>query len=290
MRNNTSLSSILFMLAASFFFSSCQKSIQEQTGVTETAATANKSNQNNSRVVPYQFERINEHNFSSQGWREQQVTNVSGMQIFLDGSDFMEIVCGPENNSDPRMVKGCFSMNLPIAQNPTLRRVRLWKGGYSGTHLADLTEFKYSTYVVNISAPAPVLQIDVNNDGKLDFNMWLDPRGEYQEDPNFPPVVLNTWQQWNLLEGTWHSELATISGVPISGVPVQFTIEALVVLFPDARIIDLPATGGIGEGIRFNLDRNFDPNSISYLDGLIIGTKNKPISTVFDFTCDASGN
>jgi hypothetical protein len=33
MRNNTSLSSIVFILAASFIFSSCQKSIQEPTGV-----------------------------------------------------------------------------------------------------------------------------------------------------------------------------------------------------------------------------------------------------------------
>jgi len=174
-------------------------------------------------------------------------------------------------------------MNLPTSQNPSLRRVRLWKGGYSGTRLADLTEFKYSTYVVNNAPTHPILQIDVTNDGRLDFNMWFDPRGEWQEDPNFPPVVLNTWQQWNLLQGTWYSELVTVSGVP-----VNFTIEELAALFPDARIIDLPANGGIGEGIRFNLDRNFYANSAGYLDALIIGTKNKPVATVFDFTCDSS--
>ena len=85
------------------------------------------------------------------------------------------------------------------------------------------------------------------------------------------------------LDGTWHTELATINGVP-----VQFSIAELAALFPDARIIDLPAIGGIGEGIRFNLDRNFYANSAGYLDGLIIGSKNKPVSTVFDFTCDSS--
>lgn len=284
MRNNTSLL-LTLALAASFSFIACQKSIHEESLVSEIAANANTSNQNNSGIVPYQFERINKHNFSSQGWREQQVNNVSGVQIFLNESDFMEIVCGPENNSDPRLIKGCISMNLPTSQNPALRRIRLWKGGYSGARLADLTEFKYSTYVVNNTPPSPILQIDVNNDGRLDFHMWFDPRAEYQEDPNFPPVVLNTWQQWNLLQGTWYSEIVTVSGVP-----VNFTIEELSALFPDARIIDVPALGGIGEGIRFNLDRNFYANSAGYLDGLIIGTKNKPVSTVFDFTCDASGN
>jgi hypothetical protein len=283
MRKNTSITSIVFILAASFIFYSCQKSIQEPTGSNEIAAKANALNLGKPEIVPYQFERINKQNFSSQGWREQQVNNVSGVQIFLDESDFMEIVCGPENHSDPRLIKGCFSMNLPTSQNPALRRVRLWKGGYSGTRLADLTEFKYSTYVVNNAPAIPILQIDVTNDGRLDFSMWFDPRGEYQEDPVFPPVVLNNWQQWNLLDGTWHTELATINGVP-----VQFSIAELAALFPDARIIDLPAIGGIGEGIRFNLDRNFYANSAGYLDGLIIGSKNKPVSTVFDFTCDSS--
>ena len=280
MRKSTSITSIVSILAASFIFYSCQKSIKEPTGLNEIAAKANTFNRGKPEIVPYQFERINKHNFSSQGWREQQVNNVSGVQIFLDESDFMEIVCGPENNSDPRLIKGCLSMNLPTSQNPALRRVRLWKGGYSGTRLADLTEFTYSTYVVNNAPPIPILQIDVTNDGRLDFNMWFDLRGEYQEDPIFPPVVLNIWQQWNLLVGTWHPELATINGVP-----VQFTIAELAALFPDAKIIDLPANGGIGEGIRFNLDRNFYANSIGYLDGLIIGTKNKPVSTVFDFMC-----
>ena len=286
MRNNTSHLLIL-ALAASFIFISCNKSIQEETLASEIAAKANTSIQNNSGIVPYKFERINEHNFSSQGWREQQINNgPTGGAVFSNESDFMEIVCGPANNSDPRLIKGCFSMNLPTSQNPVLRRVRLWKGGYSGTRLGDLTEFKYSTYVVNNGPANPTLQIDVTNDGTPDFNIWFDPRHEYQEDPNFPTLVLNTWQQWNLLQGTWHSEFSIISGVP-----AYFTIEELVAVFPDARIIDLPANAGAGEGIRFTLGPvSFFANSVGYLDGLIIGTKDKPVSTVFDFTCDASGN
>jgi hypothetical protein len=289
MRKNTSLS-LMLALATSFVFYSCQKSIDKQADVSEIATAANIARGNG--VVPYKFERINIHNFSSQGWREQQVNNVSTGQVFSDESDYVNIVCGPENTSDPRLINGCVTMNLPTSGDPTLRRIRLRKGGYSGTLLADLTELKYSTYVVQNCPTIMGLQIDVNGDDAVDFNIFYEPR-QYIQSAGFPPLVLNTWQQWDALnQGVWHIEGGV---VPLPGglADRECTIPELIAGFPNARIIDVPPAGHSGEGIRFTIGgtpRSLFDNTIGYFDALIIGTKNEQHSTLYDFMCDQSGN
>jgi hypothetical protein len=283
MRKNTSLLTVL-MISTSFIFYSCQKSIDRPADAEEITAMAAASGGNG--VVPYQFERINEHNFLSQGWKEQQVNIVSGVTIFANESDYVQIVCGPENNSDPRLIQGCITMNLPTGANPTLRRIRLRRGGYSGTLLADLTELKYSTYVVQNAPTNMVIQIDVNGDDAKDFNIFYEPR----ENNNGQALDLNRWQQWNALSGKWHIEVAT---VPIPQPLTQAcTIAQVFAAFPNARIIDTPPVGNNGEGVRFTIGGNprslFD-NTIGYFDALIIGTRNGQRSTLFDFTC-SQGN
>lgn len=263
-------------------FSACQKSIKEPV-VEMSSMEASKSTKPS--IIPYQFERINEHNFYSQGWKEQQVNIANGITSFYDSSNYVAVVCGPDNNSDPRLIQGCVTMNLPTGADPTLRRIRLRRGGYSGTLLADLTELKYSTYVVNNAPTIMVLQIDVNGDEEKDFNIFFSPTRRWQGS-GYPAVVLNTWQQWDALQGLWHVEAATIGGVPEAS-----TIAELVALYPTARIIDTPPLGHNGEGVRFTIGGNprsdYD-NTIGYFDALIIGTKNQQHSTVFDFTCDQS--
>jgi hypothetical protein len=283
MRKNTSLLTVL-MISTSFIFYSCQKSIDRPADAEEITAMAAASGGNG--VVPYQFERINEHNFLSQGWKEQQVNIVSGVTIFANESDYVQIVCGPENNSDPRLIQGCITMNLPTGADPTLRRIRLRRGGYSGTLLADLTELKYSTYVVQNAPTNMVIQIDVNGDDAKDFNIFYEPR----ENNNGQALDLNRWQQWNALSGKWHIEVAT---VPIPQPLTQAcTIAQVFAAFPNARIIDTPPVGNNGEGVRFTIGGNprslFD-NTIGYFDALIIGTRNGQRSTLFDFTC-SQGN
>ena len=281
MKKNTSLKLFLLTGSTSFIFYSCQKSIDRPADVNEIATAANAAKSNG--ATPYKFERINVHNFSSQGWRKQQVNNISTGQLFSDESEYVKIVCGPENTSDPRLINGCVTMNLPTSSDPTLRRIRLRRAGYSGTLLADLTELKFSTYVVNNAPVTLVLQIDVTNDDQNDFNIWFEPRQPFA-GPNIPPFELNKWQQWNTLNGIWHSELAIISGVP-----EQFTIGQLVTLFPNARIIDTPPVRHGGEGVRFTVGgtpRNLFDNTIGYLDALIIGTKNEQHSMLYDFMCD----
>ena len=262
------LSAAIFLLPA-FLFYSCQKS-DEGPGKT-----------------PYTFEVINKNNFSSLGWREQQVNGGAGNQIFSDETDYLEIVCGPDNNSDPRLKKGSITMNLPTSDDPTLRRIRLRKVGYNGTRLADITELKYSTYVIRNSPTAMVLQIDFDNDGDRDGNIFYNPVPYYQGN-SFRPVVFNTWQQWDALhEGKWHIELVQLPEFPEG----KFTIQELVSTpaYAEARIIDTPPLRHNGEGVRFTLGG--DPielfvNTIGYFDALIIGTKNEKHSTLFDFACD----
>jgi hypothetical protein len=275
------------ILFASVLFYSCQKSIEGSSAFEKDRSEASQPNLVKPEITPYQFERINENNFYSQGWKEQQVNIVSGNTIFSGESDYVKIVCGPENNSDPRLIQGCVTMNLPTSDDPTLRRIRLRRGGYSGTRLADLTELKYSTYVVWNAPTIMVLQVDINNDDTKDFNIFFHPIPRWQ-GIGYPPVVLNTWQQWDALHGTWHIEAATISGLP-----EKCTIEELVALYSNARIIDTPPLGHNGEGVRFTIGgtpRSDYDNTIGYFDDLIIGTRDQQHSTLFDFTCNHSSH
>jgi hypothetical protein len=236
-------------------------------------------------INPYQMERINMQNFGTLNWKEQQVNIVSGTTIFAEESDLVEIVCGPENTTDPRLIKGCITMNLPTSANPTLRRIRLRKGGYSGTRLADLTELKYSTFVVQNSPTAMVLQVDVNNDNAKDFNIFFNPV-QYYQGSRYKPVVLNSWQQWDALHGLWHIEAGNLPEFPNG----ECTIEELIKIpkYANARILDTPPVGHNGEGVRFTIGgtpRELFDNTIGYFDALIIGTKDRQKSMLFDFTC-----
>lgn len=276
---------LIVALATSLFFHSCQKAELEENVLVENGNNIKASSRSNG-VNPYKFERVNVHNFYMQGWREQQVNITGGLTIFSDTSASVEIVDGPENNTDPRLIPGSVTMNLPTGSDPTLRRIRLRRGGYSGTLLSDLTELKYSTYVVQNCPTIMVLQIDVNGDAIKDLNIFYEPR-QYAQSPGFPPLVLNTWQQWDPLnQGIWHIEVAV---VPLPGglADLECTIPELVAGFPNARIIDTTPMGHNGEGVRFTIGGNprslFD-NTIGYFDALIIGTKNEQRSTLFDFT------
>jgi hypothetical protein len=268
---------------------SCQKS-KEITANQVNSLEMRGTQHGSQGVTPYQFERVNEHNFLSQGWKEQQVNIVSGVTLFSDESDYVQVVCGPENNSDARLIQGCVTMNLPTSSDPTLRRIRLRKGGYSGTRLSDLTDLKYSTYVVNNAPTIMVLQIDVNGDENKDFNIFYNPI-QLDQGSDFPPIMPNTWQQWDALHGRWDIEVPTI---PIPQFPTaECTIPQLLNVFPNARIIDTAPIGHNGEGVRFTIGgnpRSLYDNTIGYFDALIIGTKDQQHPTLFDFTCDHSNH
>ena len=277
-----------FLLSSSVVFNACQKSLEFPGDGREAEEITIISPD----IKPYKFERVNEQNFSSQGWREQQVNNTATNQVFSDESDYVEIVCGPLNNSDHRLIRGSITMNLPTSADPTLRRIRLRRKGYSGTLLSDLTELKYSTYVVQNCPTILVLQVDVDGDADNEFNIFYEPR-TYIQPAGFPPLVLNAWQQWDALnEGVWHIEASQVS-LPGDLADQECTIAELTTVFPNARIIDTPPVRHSGEGIRFTIGgspANLFNNTIGYMDALIIGTKNEQVSTLYDFTCNQGNN
>jgi hypothetical protein len=278
------------ILFAVVLFYSCQKSMDDPTAFENDRSEAAKPNLVKPDITSYQFERINENNFYSQGWKEQQVNIVSGTTIFSDQSDYVEIICGPEDNSDPRLIKGCVTMNLPTSDDPTLRRIRLRRGGYSGTRLADLTELKYSTYVIRNAPTIMVLQVDINNDEAKDFNIFYNPVRHFQGD-NFPPILFNTWQQWDALYGIWHIEVGELPEFPDGVCTIQELIS--IPKYANARIIDTAPVGHNGEGVRFTIGgtpRELFDNTIGYFDALIIGTKDQQHSTLYDFACNDSHN
>jgi len=272
-----------FIIGLCIAIASCDGTIEDISRTENNQSLVSTLESAKMGVTPFKFERINEHNFYSQGWKEQQVNIVTGQPTILsDESDYMEIVCGPPNNSDPRLIQGCITMNLPTTNDPSLRRIRLRRAGYSGTLLSDLTELKYSTYVVHNAPTIMVLQVDVNGDEEKDFNIYYDPQENSQGD-YYIPIVLNTWQQWDALKGLWHFEAAIIEGLPSTA-----TIEELIALHPTARIIDTTPQGHNGEGVRFTIGgnpRNLFNDTVGYFDALIIGTKSQQQSVLFDFTC-----
>jgi hypothetical protein len=235
---------------------------------------------------PYQIEKINKDNFSASGWRKQQVNIVSGVTTFTEQFDNVQVVCGPENNSEPWLRQGCVTMNLPTSDDATLRRIRLWKSGYSGTRLADLTELKYSTYVVKNAPTILVLAIDINNDGVRDFNIYYSPQ-QYNQGTSYIAMQFNNWQQWDALKGIWNIEVAHLPEFPND----QCTLQQLISLpqYADAKIIDVPVAGQDGEGIRLTIGgtpRDLYDNTVGYFDALIIGIKGRERSTLYDFSCN----
>ena len=276
------------IILISILFYSCQKTIEETVVVKEVPNRVGNQNHIMPGIIPFKFERVNKNNFYSQGWKEQQVNIAAGSTIFSDLSEYVEIVCGPDNNSDPRIIQGAVTMDLPTGENPTLRRVRLRRGGYSGTRLAYLNELKYSTYVVWNAPTIMVLQVDINNDEAKDFNIFFSPTPRWQES-GFPPVLLNKWQQWDALQGTWHIEAGFLPEFPDN----ECTIQELISLpqYANARIIDTNPEGHNGEGVRFTIGGNprsdYD-NTVGFFDALIIGTKKDQHATLFDFTCNHS--
>ena len=133
-----------------------------------------------------------------------------------------------------------------------------------------------------------VLQIDLNGDGTRDYNIFYDPL-PYAQPSGFTPVTLNTWQQWDALNaGVWHIEGNSAVVLPGGLADRECTLQEIVAEFPNAAIIDTPPIGHNGEGVRFTIGgtpRDLYDNTIGYFDALIIGTKNKQVSTLYDFTC-----
>src|SRR6266542_1248053 len=92
---------------------------------------------------------------------------------------------------------------------------------FNGTLLSALTTLSYSTYVqVDGSggqAPYLLFNLDFNNDGTLDDQIFFEPL--YHSATYFPsnpqgPLTTGTWQTWDALNGGWWSLNGTAGAGP----------------------------------------------------------------------------
>jgi hypothetical protein len=159
----------------------------------------------------------------------------------------------------------------------------------------DIAELKYSTYTIAPSAlvaPRLILQLDVNGDGKFDatndYSIIFDPSAQppfHKPGGVIPPVELDTWQEWDALQGNW-------TAMPDNFHLGVFTLQVFMKANMNARIINTDASTGLnaGPGIRFTVPAvpaaYYDFRG--YIDAIKIKTmplKSAPTDTLYDFAC-----
>jgi hypothetical protein len=156
--------------------------------------------------------------------------------------------------------------------------------GYAGTLLPnpspttpaanELTGLSYSTYVQQPGsggqAPYIILNVDYNNDGTADDNLFFEP---LYQDATFcpanpqPALVNGQWQTWDAFNGCWWSVAGTAGATPGAGVKQLRTITAAQ---PNARIVNTASglggvrlVAGFGAGAWDNFVGNADAFTIS---------------------------
>lgn len=188
----------------------------------------------------------------------------------------------------------------------------------NGIYIRDITELKYSTYQQGIDAylyqtPYVVLFLDLNDDGVVDDGIVFEPAwqsgGRYmvaglqemifavaqnlnveQNDISSTGygVPSNQWWEWDLLIGSWWGRGGQLStgtnklGVYECWADGCVTIEALLEVYPNAKIISQDGVTGTG-GIR--LQYGFGGNSheyVGHMDKLVVGLANGDTRT-YDF-------
>jgi len=240
---------------------------------------------------------------NANGWTYTNFGTL-GSQTFVNGPDSPPIGMG----------SAAFSHEGPAGFNGgTLHSTNL-----NGIYLRDITDFRYSTYQQGADAllfqpPYVVLFIDLNDDGFVDDGIAFEPAWQsggrvmlsglqdtlFITAPNLNTeqngigstsagVAANQWWEWDLLIGSWWGRGGELStGTYKLGRFECFadgcvTIEAIVEVYPDARIISQAGTTGTG-GIR--LQYGFGGNSheyIGHVDRLIVGLATGD-STTYDF-------
>jgi hypothetical protein len=156
--------------------------------------------------------------------------------------------------------------------------------GYAGTALADLSELSYWTYVdVDGSggqAPYIILQLDLDGNGTVDDLLFFEP--VYQTATFFPSnpqpaLLLDTWQEWDALEGGWWSLNGLAGATPGTGVK---SIDDYLAVEPDATIVN-SANGDGGVRLVAGFGAGAWDNFVGNVDGFTIGIDGD--STTYDF-------
>ena len=178
-------------------------------------------------------------------------TLMDGWQVHTTGDSTVKFEQGP---ATPPLGTGSAEFRVD-ATGATAAQLR--NTNYGGTQLADLTELKYWTYVeFNQNEQAPYIILNVDLDGNLATTadqdlLFFEP--VYQDASFFPSndqgnVLLNTWQDWDALNGGWWSVNGTAGAGP--GADVK-SLAVIIAAHPDAIIYDpITNTGFERGGVR----------------------------------------
>ena len=151
---------------------------------------------------------------------------------------------------------------------------------YAGVALADLTEFKYSTFVSQASANSTFslhLDLDVDGDGVCDDDLVYEP---YKNQTSPSGVVVGAWQVWDAFNGLWWSQNLSSDNGFTSSSPVS--ISTYLEKYPNAKLAD----SSYWEGV-FSIDVNTwycgQAGFMGKLGTVTVGTKVNG-TTVYSFT------
>ncbi len=179
-------------------------------------------------------------------------------------------------------VVGTGSLEFKIgADGDSFETVR--NGNYDKVDLRSLTGLSYSTYIENHvdgQGPYIILNIDFDNNGTLDDQLFFEPTYQSGYSTNIPDqgaLHVGEWQTWNAIAGGWWS-LNGFAGAT-SGMGVQ-TLEHYLVEYPEAKIVN-SSTGAGGIRIATGCGGSTWTNFVGNADNLRITTPDG--STTYDF-------
>jgi|SRR5579862_3114777 len=219
------------------------------------------------------------------GWAFNNTDNAGNIGLGTGTGDF---VTGP---ATPPLGVGSAHLETPAGGGD--QSVQLRNTSYNGTLLSSLTALSYSTDFSAWNGPGgqdTYLTLYINTTGvgatpgSYDDRIFFEPvysnnastlGDPFGVDP-YPdqgPPTINTWQNWNLMQGMWYGDN---EGGPGND---TFTLSQYLGLFPNATIVNAaPGLGGIRIASGFaSPGDNFD----DYVDDFTIGTSAG--STTFDF-------
>jgi hypothetical protein len=197
------------------------------------------------------------------GWTQQHSHcnggTSTGSQSFVSGPG-----TPPAGSGSLRYQIGADGDSFETIRNPD----------YHDTLLSALTALSYSTYVTQDGSGGQaaylLLDIDFNNDGALDDQIFFEP--VYQTATYFPAnpqdaLTTGTWQEWDALNGGWWSANGIAGANPGTGVK---SLADYFAAQPNARIINNSTGAGglrIATGCGAGSWDNFDGNA----DNLLVG-------------------
>lgn len=159
-------------------------------------------------------------------------------------------------------------------------------GNYHNLSLSSLSGLSYSTFVENNNdgqAPYIILNIDFDNNGTLDDQLFFEPvyqSGYSTVVPDQGALINGSWQTWNARAGGWWSLNGFAEATTGTGVK---SLETYISEFPTARIVN-SSTGAGGIRIATGCGGAAWTNFVGNADNLTVATAENKFTYDFELT------